>query len=128
MSFAICSSPGRRREHAMDRASKILNIAIEIGERCELHICSPCVVIGGNSNHCWRWHFQPANVTPSKRLIFIRALIPENNRACIPSKTLVSDSASCWLPDSNQLRQDNPTSGSHFGVLALADWQQCQCS
>src|SRR6266550_5645642 len=33
MSFAIWSSLGRR-EHAMDRASKILNIAIEIGERC----------------------------------------------------------------------------------------------
>src|SRR5437762_1950849 len=98
MSFAIWSSLGRR-EHAMDRASKILNIAIEIGERCELHICSLCVVKGRHSNHCWRWHLQPAAVTPSKRLM------PENNRECMPSKTVVSDSASCWLPDSHQLRQ-----------------------
>src|SRR5437016_10774605 len=90
MSFAIWSSLGRR-EHAMDRASKILNIAIEIGERCELHICSLCVVKGRHSNHCWRWHLQPAAVTPSKRLM------PENNRECMPSKTVVSDSASCWL-------------------------------
>src|SRR5207247_3092825 len=83
MSFAIWSSLGRR-EHAMDRATKILNIAIEIGERCELHICSLCVVKGRHSNHCWRWHLQPAAVTPSKRLM------PENNRGCMPSKTGVS--------------------------------------
>src|SRR5947209_19272695 len=34
--------------------------------------------------HCWRWHLQPAAVTPSKRLM------PENNRECMPSKTVVS--------------------------------------
>src|SRR5437660_3234704 len=79
MCFAIWSSLGRR-EHAMDRASKILNIAIEIGERCELHICSPCVGIVG-----WRWHL-PAAVTSLNRLIFIRVLMPENNRAAWQSK------------------------------------------
>ena len=35
---------------------------------------------------------------PRKRLIFNRALMPEDNRACMPSKTVVSDSASCRLP------------------------------
>src|SRR5436190_4277897 len=60
----------------MDRASKILNIAIEIRERCELHICSPCAVTGGHSIHRERW--QPSTFTPLKRRIFIRALMLEN--------------------------------------------------
>src|SRR2546430_12454398 len=110
MAFAIWSSLGRR-EHAMDRASKILNIAIEIGERCELHICSLCVVKGRHSNHCWRWHLQPAAVTPSKRLM------PEKNRECRPSETVGSASASCSLPGTHQLRQaqsNNPQ--SHWAV------------
>src|SRR6266576_2463997 len=109
MSFAVWSSLGRR-EHAMDRASKILNIAIEIGERCELHICSPCVGIVG-----WRWHL-PAAVTSLKRLNFIRVLMPENNRACMAVETVVSASA-CRLPTRISRDRDNSISGSHFGCF-----------
>src|SRR2546430_10777865 len=106
MAFAIWSSLGRR-EHAMDRASKILNIAIEIGERCELHICSLCVVKGRHSNHCWRWHLQPAAVTPPKRLM------AENKRERMPPKTAVSGHASSFIPDPPP-RGQGPTKTPEF--------------
>jgi hypothetical protein len=59
-------------------------------------------------------------------LIFISALMPENNRACVPSKTVACDSASCSLPDSHQLGQSDI--GKSLWGGGLADWQQCQCS
>src|SRR5436305_14786165 len=113
MSFAIWSSLGRR-EHAISRASKILNIAVEIGKRRELHICSPC---------CERWTLELLLAVAlascdcsalEPGLIFIRALMPENNWACVPSKTVACDSASslaAGLPSAGTIRHREVTWG-----------------